>query len=139
MNRLGATKEERTERCLEVLQELHKVLSYTSKISMIGFARENGISAVLGRVLSELGIIENMGMQGRFAEWRWMAEKPTMYMANEVQKRLPLGKEKKKMEYEVVIVKREPMKIQQVLECYEVKLLFGWSTLRIRPLYKDSI
>ena len=121
-----------------ILKDLHKLLGYTKRISMLSFSAKNKVSKNLSTVLSQGKIIKCI-TKGRGSEWEWISIEPTREMAIKVLQELgKLNPERKttqggKREGAVRKTKEHENK---VLDSFSIRLLFGLIKINVKLNYK---
>lgn len=122
------------EKYLKVLKELKMILDNTPHVSMLKFSENHNVTKNLSTVLQKGGIIKLL-KKGRYTEWEWVSIEPNKHMAiktlQELSKLNPPRKNKSKEQKKLF---DQPKKMnKQKLEYYEMKILFGLITFKIKP------
>ncbi len=116
---------------LAALLRLHTILCATNRVSMMKFSIDNSLSKNLSTVLSKGGVIKCI-KKGKFSEWEWCTIPPNKHMAIKVLKEFAiLNPERRPYEKKVSVVNA------RVLESYNIKLLFGLITIKVKPIYSN--
>lgn len=125
------TMENLEKKYFEALKELHHVLTYTDKVSMVKFKDKNNLAAVFTSVLVKGGIIKSQG-KGLGVTYKWNTIPPNIHMAKEVVKKLRENQEKY---YGKPRAKKEiPKSENKTVDYYIVSM--GFIKFKIKPVYK---
>lgn len=130
-------KEQNIEKYLKVLQELKMILDHTPHLSMLKFSEKHNVTKNLSTVLQKGGIIK-LTKKGRFPQWQWISIEPNKHMAaktlQELSKLNP--PRKKEIKNQNTILDRPKKTKKSIVDYYEIKMLFGLITFRIKPHFK---
>lgn len=139
--------EENILKYLQVLKNLKLILDNTSNLSMLNFSKQNKVTKNLSTVLQK-GKIIKLIKKGRYSEWKWISIAPNKQMAiktlqelsklNPPRKKKPakvIGNANKNNSIKVNDIKPSLTK-EKIIDHYELKLLFGLISFKIKPHFK---
>lgn len=124
----------------EALTDMHEILKHTKHFSVSKFIKEKKLSSTFSRAIQELGIAD-MIASGKNPKWIWLGGIPSGDMADvvvdyisEINKQYNEAKEKTAEK----VVDKNQKKSTGTPHHYEVRLLWGLVTLRIKPIFDDG-
>lgn len=128
--------EENIVKYYNVLKSLYAILQDTNVISMNTFSVNHNVSKNISTILQSGGIIK-LKSKGRYAEWEWIGIEPTREMSIKVLKEfVKFNPARKRTPAHTTSNKTVVASAEKHVIRYDIRLLFGLITIKIKPVYR---